>query len=504
MKTIKKSLLFVFFLSNLQLSVSQIAPDFEPCIGSGGSFGLNNLRLLLATSRDGIQWTRTGLVISDRSSVADALLLPSGRILVYYVAGCIEVSGAEQPSNHIKLALSDDRGVSWTYSDVQFNNLPSGGTLPVDPNVVLLDNGDIHMLVTIDPDQTGSQKPCTYSAVSSDGGFTFALSNLPVFSVSGTDVLDPENFRFGPGKWKLWTGGIPGVNMLGVSTDEALSFADSGQFCSAVNPENVSECFITADVIQFTDSTFKMYAFGTSMDGQCIRSLSSDDGDVWMLDPDVCLAVQSSNGYESLDVWAPTVIRVDSIHFIMVYETQVPSSASTDFSFIKTAQNDTILMVGDSMMFTARTYFNDNTLRDVTFFGDWNSSNQTVAEIDEFGKLNALSSGETYVYKTYESVNSDSVKVTVYPIVGYESMSDEDYKVDLFPVPAADVLFIRTTPAPPGTVMLKICNSMGAIVLSHEFSGTNESIDMKEWSPGFYYAMLEFQGVKIYKRIIRQ
>jgi hypothetical protein len=98
-----------------------------------------------------------------------------------------------------------------------------GGTLPVDPNVVLLDNGNINMLVTIDPDQTGSQKPCSYSALSTDGGFTFTLGNTPVYSLSGIDVLDPENFRFDSGNWKLWAGGIPGKNMYGLSTNETTN-----------------------------------------------------------------------------------------------------------------------------------------------------------------------------------------------------------------------------------------------------------------------------------------
>lgn len=101
------TVLLVIFSAN-----SQITPDFEPCIGSGGSSGLNNLRLLVAKSNDGMNWTRTNLVLSDRSSVADGLVLNSGRLLVYYVTGCIEVSGTEQPANHIKVAISDNSGIS--------------------------------------------------------------------------------------------------------------------------------------------------------------------------------------------------------------------------------------------------------------------------------------------------------------------------------------------------------------------------------------------------------
>jgi uncharacterized protein YbcC (UPF0753/DUF2309 family) len=65
---------FLFFLATLLVGFSansQNNPDFEPCIGSGGTSGLNNLRLLVAKSNDGMNWTRTNLVLSDRSSVAD-------------------------------------------------------------------------------------------------------------------------------------------------------------------------------------------------------------------------------------------------------------------------------------------------------------------------------------------------------------------------------------------------------------------------------------------------
>lgn len=321
-----KKIYFIF--SSLILTAistfAQLNPDFEPCIGSGGSSGLGNLRLLIAKSNDGMNWTRTNFVLSDRSSVADGLVLPSGRLLVYFVAGCIKVNGNEQPANHIKVAVSDDSGLSWSYKNVQFNNLPSGGTLPVDPNVVLLENGNINMLVTIDPDQNGSQKPCTYSAISTDGGFTFTLSNKSVFSVSDTDILDPENFRFGDGNWKLWTGGIPGKNILGISTDEASSFSNQGLFCSATNIDNTSECYVTADVIRYDETSYKMYAFGTSPNGQVIRSLSSINGDTWTLDPLINLSVESSSGVEDMDVWAPSVLKLNDSLFIMIYETRIP------------------------------------------------------------------------------------------------------------------------------------------------------------------------------------
>ncbi len=481
---------------------TQISPDFEPCIGSGGTSGLNNLRLLMATSIDGMNWNRTNFVLADRSSVADGLVLPSGRLLVYYVAGCIEVGGSQQPSNHIKVAISDDKGKSWTYKNVLFNNLPTGGTLPVDPNVVFLDDGSINMLVTIDPDQNGPLKPCTYSAVSTDGGFSFTLSNSYVFSVSGTDILDPENFRFGIGNWKLWAGGIPGKNLMGISTDEAISFNSQGDFCSASNVNNSLECYIVADVIQYDASNYKMYAFGTSPNGQLIRSLSSIDGDTWTLDPIINLTVQPSSGVEDLDVWAPTVLKINDTSFIMIYETRIPSTASNNFNYINILQNDTTLFIGDTLRFVARTYFSDNSIRDVTFFGTWHSTNTSVASINNYGKLTALSQGTTYIYKSYDGINSDSVFVTIDQSTQINYEKKISLHVLVYPNPVSDELVIEID-ANTDKLNFEIFNTNGQVV----FKGNlieRTTIQTSIFAPGMYFIKFENGKTFEFKKIIKE
>jgi len=498
----RKFLIFWVVLQVVFNANSQISPDFEPCIGSGGSSGLNNLRLLVAKSNNGINWTRTNLVLSDRSSVADGIVLPSGRMLVYYVAGCIEINGNEQPANHIKVAISDDSGKSWSYKNVQFNNLPSGGTLPVDPNVVLLDNGNINMLVTIDPDQTGNQKPCTYSALSSDGGFTFTLSNASVYSVSGTDILDPENFRFGSGNWKLWAGGIPGKNMLGVSADEASNFTNQGQFCSATNAINSSECYVTADVIQYNTSTYKMYCFGTSPGGQIIRSLTSTDGDNWTLDSTINLTVEPSSGIEELDVWAPAVLKINPSSFLMIYETRIPSSASSNFTSIKILQNDTTISVGADLHLIARTYYSDNSIRDVTFFGTWHSTNPSVVSINNLGKLTALSNGEAYIFKTYKGINSDSalIKVETATYIN-KTTGNLSNSLLIYPNPVSDELVIKIA-GKNEKLNFKILNTIGHVVFKGNIVN-KVSVKTCNFTPGIYLIKFENDKMSGLKRIIK-
>lgn len=50
------------------------------------------------------------------------------------------------------VTVSDDNGETWKYKFLTFNGLPSGATLPVDPNVVLKSDGDLRMFSTVDTD----------------------------------------------------------------------------------------------------------------------------------------------------------------------------------------------------------------------------------------------------------------------------------------------------------------------------------------------------------------
>jgi len=477
---------------------AQTTCDFEPCIGYGGSEGLQNLRLLLATSSDGINWTRTNRVLSDRSSVADAIVLPSGRILVYYVAGCAQLSGSSQTINTIKVAVSDDNGLSWSYRDVLFNNVPTGGTLPVDPNVVLLENGDINMLVTIDPDQTGSQSPCSYSALSVDGGFTYNMNTTAVYTISGTNILDPENFRFGDNNWKLWAGGVQGRNLLGISTDEGASFTNQGEYCTSTNTDVSSECYVTADVVKYDSATYKMYAFGTSSNGQIIRSLTSTDGIDWTLDDQICLTVNSSTGVESYDVWAPTVVKLNDGSFLMVYETKIPAEASTESTSLKLINQDTTLYVGDTLQLYAYSYFPDQSIRDNTFFGSWVSTQPDIASISFDGKLTALLEGDCSIYQTDDSLCSDSIVVTIvkHPVAIEDCVSGTSCLSN-------NLISKGFTIYPDGVSHVIIYNSNGQVCLNQQMAD-NTFINSSDWSSGIYFLKMISEKKTIRQKLVKK
>ncbi|MEM2878806.1 MAG: exo-alpha-sialidase [Candidatus Hadarchaeales archaeon] len=297
-----------------------LTSDFQPCSGRGStpSFPATQ-RLLIATSTDGLNFTRTNRILSDRATVPDAVVLSSGRILVYYVAESYIEGGTEKMVNQIVVAVSDDDGNSWAYKKVTFNGVPSGATNPVDPNIVLKPDGTLRLFATVDPDATGSQKARTYSFVSTDGGFTytsegerFALTN------PDRDFLDPETFRFSDTNWQIWGGNQHATSADGntFTYDKMVNYAPDSQGYGAV----------IADITDFS-TFYRMYVHGSSptmANNNWIKSLTSTDSINWTLESGTRLTVDTGTGKESTCLIFPTVVRLKNGNYLMIYETTIP------------------------------------------------------------------------------------------------------------------------------------------------------------------------------------
>ncbi len=295
-----------------------LTSDFEPCTGksSDPKSYVGSLRLLTATSEDGLTFTRTNKILADQASVPDAVVLPSGRILVYYVAACKKQNGVESVVNEIVVALSDDGGATWIYKDVTFEGVPSGATDPVDPNVVLKPDGNLRLFTTIDPTPKGTRNPHTYSFISTDGGFTYTLEGER-YAVSGVEILDPENYRFSDSNWQIWAG-----TRHATSTD-GDSFTDLGPVVVATDDKG--NPFIIAEIAETdTPGKWRMYVH---CDMQCtdgIRSLVSTDAATWTLEDESRLVLDVGTGLESDGVKFPTVVRLADGKYLMVYQTMIP------------------------------------------------------------------------------------------------------------------------------------------------------------------------------------
>ena len=255
-----------------------------------------------ANSNDGI--------LVDRAGVPDAVLLPNGRILVYFVDGC---RPPEETGSTTAVAVSDKQGTpgSWVFKNVRFTNIPSGyGPYPYDPNVVLLPDGTLRIFATDPrPAADGSMKQGAYSFHSTDGGFTYSFEGLRY-----DDIVDPENYRFSDSNWQIFTGG---PNGHALSTDGGNTFNTVGWFQSPEYQGVVHE-------IAATEKPGEYRAYVSTQTGIKSFYSASAPWTSWTEEPGYRLQVDSTTGLESCEFSFPTVLKLGPGNYLMVYLTVFP------------------------------------------------------------------------------------------------------------------------------------------------------------------------------------
>ena len=146
-------------------------PSERPCLPSERSFPIPNPdpngpsfhQVFIATSSDGLTWQTNNQMVIDQASVPEAVRLPDGRWLIY------ATNGSALGGRGLVYAESQDEGRTWTCGMV---NVPGA-----DPDVVLLPDGRLRMYYIVSsigppPPQPGtppSEPNRVRSAVSSDG-----------------------------------------------------------------------------------------------------------------------------------------------------------------------------------------------------------------------------------------------------------------------------------------------------------------------------------------------
>lgn len=301
-----------------QTTVQSLVSDFIPCSGapSGQTTRPGADRALMAYSNNGLDFHRPANpkdgVLLDRISVPDAVMLPSGRLLVYFVDGCRPPEIVERLGSTMIVAVSDQQGISgsWVYKNVRFLNLPPQYNLTmVDPNVTLLPDGSLRLMATMFWKEAGTEKRGAFSFSSNDGGFTYSYLGL-----SYAGILDPENYRFTDTNWQIITGDtdVPGYAM---SIDGGSIFSAFGSF--PVHPGVVHEITATEE-----DEQYRAYA--TTPTGIQSFLAKSAPWTTWIQEPGYRLQLDSTTGLESCEVRFPTVLKLGTGRYLMIYETVIP------------------------------------------------------------------------------------------------------------------------------------------------------------------------------------
>lgn len=279
--------------------------DFNPPDGSSegpGELGLWGNRLMSASSKDGINWEKTGEVITDQGDVPD-LAYVDGTLYLYYTGWTVGES-----KNRTVVAVSNDNSETWAYKYLTITGMEKMAS-PVDPDIQYVDDV-FRLYLTSDPNDGNG--PRTYYLESTDG-FNFEKKGV-AFSQSKKMVLDPNTILIGD-TWHFFAGGEPSGNWHATSSDgKTFTLYAKEKFLENGIPHMMSNGIQMGDV-------YRYYAF--SNDSTDIVSFKTKDGYDWTYEG-TTLALDESSGLESKHLKDATVIELDDGTYYMVYVTKIP------------------------------------------------------------------------------------------------------------------------------------------------------------------------------------
>lgn len=291
-----------------------LVSDFTPPTGRVGDAmgGPGVMRLMTATSPDGLAFTRTGLVVTDQGDVPDLAVDARGWVYLYYVGWTV---GTER--NKPVVAISRDGGQSWVYKKVVLTGF-DGMADPVDPDVQVLPDGTFRAYLTSAPPGAGMNGARTYRAEGADG---IRFTSLGVaFQPPAGVALDPSTVKVGS-TWHLFTGGEPGSNRHATSPDgKSYAFLREEVFTRDARPQLMANGVPVGSGARFYTFDATPPPGGTTT----IGSISTADGTTWTTDPGTRLAMDASSGNESNGVKDPAVVRLADGTYLMVYATRIP------------------------------------------------------------------------------------------------------------------------------------------------------------------------------------
>ncbi|MFC1900554.1 hypothetical protein ACFLYN_03065 [Chloroflexota bacterium] len=180
----------------VMLEDGRVRMYYKGADGSGGP-GQAIHTVHSAISDDGVSFEYEGMVIDSRAtpdrgwaSVPDAVMLPDGRVRLYYVSDGLDVG------HGVVSAISED-GLNFTREGPVLTGY-------VDPSVVMLPDGRFMMLAvafrTGPKESASSFRPGIYSFISEDG-IHFEKVGL---ALSGEDNIDPAIVDMGDGYYRVY------------------------------------------------------------------------------------------------------------------------------------------------------------------------------------------------------------------------------------------------------------------------------------------------------------
>lgn len=255
------------------------------------------LRILGATSKDGVHFTPTNRVISDQANVPDLVTDSKGTLFLYYTSA--RLAGSE---NVLAAAKSTDGGQTWVHHIATV----SGAQPPmVDPDVHLLPDGTFRLYYT-----GGAEKNPTISYAEGKDGLSFVAKGVAFAPPEG--ALDSNVFRVG-GTWHLYAFDIKGNPVHHATSPDGTRFTPTSQ------PGQVKRDIIASNGVA-TPAGVRMFAFNRR-DG--ISAWTSSDGASWKEDTAVTFP-RGSRALEGEFVKDAAATQLRDGTWFAVYVTPIP------------------------------------------------------------------------------------------------------------------------------------------------------------------------------------
>jgi hypothetical protein len=140
------------------------APDIGAPASPACSVGPREHRVHRATSTDGLTWTFDDDPIVEQASVPDLVVAPNGDLLLVFV-------DASDPPESAAIMRSTDGGETFERVDFSIEGLPED-TRVLDPNLVVLPDGRLRLYyfgIAANVSITSGGQHTVYSAISDDG-----------------------------------------------------------------------------------------------------------------------------------------------------------------------------------------------------------------------------------------------------------------------------------------------------------------------------------------------
>ncbi|MBL7899347.1 MAG: hypothetical protein JNJ99_12490 [Crocinitomicaceae bacterium] len=283
-----------------ELLVDDFTPPTGPDMTSSDLESPAYFRLITATSSDGLNFTSTGNLVTDQGAVPD-MVIKNNRIYLYYTGWNLGTV-----VNTTACAVSDDNGQTWAYNNCNFSGFGTG-IKPVDPDVILLDNGNFRLFTTTDI--SGKRSVICYE--STDGiNFTFV----------DTAAHDPSNHIFDSntfylnGQWHMYAINATNTQHWHLTSADGIQFDVAGTytFADGMNQHFISNGYSTTSGYRI------MSAFLPEFN---LKSFVTTDGSTWTVDTGFRLTYGGS-ALETDYVKDPAVVKLSDGSYFMVYTTR--------------------------------------------------------------------------------------------------------------------------------------------------------------------------------------